>query len=54
MGFVLSFVAAAGLIACIVGVLATIAYVTFVSSHLWAQAYRRSTGASGLEPAPRF
>ncbi|MGH2535522.1 MAG: DUF4013 domain-containing protein [Thermomicrobiales bacterium] len=54
MGFVLSFVAAAGLIAFIVGVLATIAYVSFISAHLWAQAYRRSTGGGGLEPAPRF
>ncbi|MGH2559012.1 MAG: DUF4013 domain-containing protein [Thermomicrobiales bacterium] len=54
MGFVLSIVAVAGVIACIVGVLATIAYVSFVSSHLWAQAYRRSTGGGGLAPAPRF
>lgn len=54
MGFVLGLIAAAGAIACIIGVFASIAYALFVHSHLTAQAYRRSTGIGGLEPAPRF
>jgi hypothetical protein len=54
VGIVLQIIAVAGLIACLVGVLATIAYAAFVAAHLWAQAYRRSVGAGDLAPAPQF
>lgn len=54
MTYVLGFVAAAGLIACIIGVFATIAYSSLVQSHLWAQAYRRSDEGGSLPAAPRF
>jgi hypothetical protein len=54
LGIALQIIAVVGIIACVVGVLATIAYATFVGAHLWAQAYRRSIGAGDLSPAPRF
>lgn len=54
MAVVLQFVAVLGLIACIVGVLATTAYASFVAPHLWAQAHRRATGAGAIAPAPQF
>jgi hypothetical protein len=54
VGIALQIIAVAGLIGCLVGVLATIAYAGFVGAHLWAQAYRRSVGAGDLAPAPQF
>ena len=52
--FVLGIVALAGVVACVVGVFATIAYAYVVQAHLWAQAFRRTEGMGDLAPAPRF
>lgn len=41
-----------GLIACIIGVLATIAYSGVVNSHLWGQAYNEAQRALAAQPAP--
>ena len=44
----------AGVVGCGVGIVLTIFYVTLVSSHLWAQAYRRAEGTGALPPRPAF
>jgi hypothetical protein len=54
IGIAASIIAGLGIIACGIGILATIAYASFVQSHGWAQAYRLSTGVGTLETAPRF
>lgn len=47
---VAGFASALGLIACIIGVLATSAYAMLVNAHLWGQAYNEAQRALQAEP----
>jgi len=49
---VASFIGALGLIACFIGVLATMAYATVVQAHLWGQAYNEALRAMNAPEAP--
>jgi hypothetical protein len=50
-GIVAGIIAVAGLIACVIGVLATAAYAQTINAHLYGQAYNEAAAARGLKPA---
>jgi hypothetical protein len=45
-------IASLGLIACIIGVVFTIAYAYAINAHLWGQAYKEAKTAAGMPLAP--
>lgn len=49
---VASFIGVLGLIACIIGVLATMAYSILINAHLWGQAYNEALRAMNAPEAP--
>ncbi len=51
MSIVTGLIAALGLIACIIGVLVTIAYASTINAHLWGQAYKVAKSAGNMTPA---